>query len=165
MKPTDAMRAPAILQRFHQFLDHTDPPASFKASEVAQELSHKELVALGYESWRDAVPAVIELAFELREEGSCELIKGGQVLGEDVGLYEVGGHDPSPSKISIITLCSLSTLRRFLCPFGAPRKMFTGHWPVNRWVCPTLVIPTDNILWNEKHEFSRANIFTEFERT
>jgi hypothetical protein len=91
MKSTDAIRSPAVRQRFHQFLDHTDPPASFKASEVAQQLSYNELVALGYESWRDAVPAVIELAFELREEGSCELLKGGQVLGEDVSAYDVGG--------------------------------------------------------------------------
>ena len=91
MKSTDAIRSPAILHRFHHFLDHTDPPASFKASEVAQELSHNELIALGYETWKDAVPAVIELAFELREEGTCELIKGGQVLGEDVEVYDVGG--------------------------------------------------------------------------
>lgn len=85
------MRAPSIRTRFHEFLDHTDPPASFKASEVAQQLSYNELVAMGYESWRDALPAVIELAFELREEGSCELIKGGKVLGEDVQSYDVPG--------------------------------------------------------------------------
>ena len=91
MRATDAMRQPSIRTRFHEFLDHTNPPASFKASEVAQQLDHNELVAMGFESWKDALPAVIELAFELREEGSCELIKSGQVLGDDVSAYEVQG--------------------------------------------------------------------------
>ena len=90
MRPTDAIRSETILQRFHQFLDHTDPPASFKASQVAQELSYNELRALGYENWKEALPAVVELAFELRETGDCELLKGGQVLGDDVEVYDVG---------------------------------------------------------------------------
>ena len=90
MKSTDAIRSEAIRQRFHQFLDHTDPPASFKASQVAQELSYTELQALGYEGWKEALQAVVELAFELRETGDCEILKGGQVLGDDVEVYDVG---------------------------------------------------------------------------
>ena len=72
-------------------MDHTDPPATFKASEVAQQLSHNELVKLGYEKWEEVLPAVIELAFELREYGDCEILKGKKVLGEDVAAYDIEG--------------------------------------------------------------------------
>ena len=91
LKPTDAIRNPALRNRFIHFLDHTDPPASFKASEVSQELTTPELKLMGYETWKDVLPAVVELAFELREAGYCEILKGGKVLGEDVGPYEIEG--------------------------------------------------------------------------
>lgn len=91
MRSTDAIRAPAIQQRFHQFLDHTEPPASFKASDVAQELSYDELVKLGYEKWQEVMPAVVELAFEVREYGDCEILKGKKILGDDVSYYDIDG--------------------------------------------------------------------------
>lgn len=91
MRATDAIRHPAIRQRFNELLDHTDPPASFKASEAAQLLSHNELKLLGYEKWQEAMPAMIELAFELRETDDCEILKGKKVLGDDVSAYEIDG--------------------------------------------------------------------------
>lgn len=91
LKPTDAIRNPVLRNRFTHFLEHTDPPASFKASQVAQEFKYNELQAMGYEVWTDVMPAVIELAFELREAGYCEILKGGKALGEDVGPYEIEG--------------------------------------------------------------------------
>ena len=91
LKPTDAIRDQALRNRFVHFLDHTDPPETFRAAQVAQELSYNELQAMGYEVWKDALPAVVELAFELREAGYCEILKGGKVLGDDVGPYEIEG--------------------------------------------------------------------------
>ena len=91
MKPTDAIHSTIIRQHFHERLDNTDPPKTFKASTIAQELSHNELLKLGYETWREALPAFIELAFELREYGDCEILKGGKVLGEDVQVYDIQG--------------------------------------------------------------------------
>lgn len=37
------------------------------------------------------MPAVIELAFEMRALGDCEILKGGKVLGEDVTPYDIEG--------------------------------------------------------------------------
>ena len=91
LKPTDAIRNQALRNRFIHFLDHTDPPASFRAAQVAQELKTAELQSMGYETWTDVLPAVVELAFELREAGYCEILKGGKVLGEDVASYEIEG--------------------------------------------------------------------------
>lgn len=91
LKPTDAIREQSLRNRFVHFLDHTDPPATFRAAHVAQELTHNELKAMGYEDWKDALPAVVELAFELREAGYLEILKGGKVLGDDVSALDIEG--------------------------------------------------------------------------
>jgi hypothetical protein len=91
MRPSTAMKQPCILNRWTHFLDNVDPPRTFKASEVAQELSYLELQSLGYESWEEVMPAILELAFEQRELGYCEILKGGKVLGEDVMHFDIVG--------------------------------------------------------------------------
>ena len=91
MKPTDAVHDPTLRNRFAHFLDNNDPPKSFRAAEVAQDLRVKELANLGYETWEEALPAIIELAFEFRELGSCEILKRGKVLGEDVQADDIEG--------------------------------------------------------------------------
>lgn len=91
MRPTDAMHQACIQNRWSHFIHGTDPPKTFKASQVAQELSYNELRTLGYEEWEDAVPAIIELAFEMRAMGYCEILKGGKVLGDDVHHFDIVG--------------------------------------------------------------------------
>lgn len=91
MKPTDAIREQSLRNRFVHFLDHTDPPATFRAAHVAQELSYNELKAMGYETWEDVLPAVVELAFELREAGYLEILQKGKVLGPSVDASDIEG--------------------------------------------------------------------------
>lgn len=90
-KSTDASHDPAVRMHFNQMLDHTDPPDSFKPTEVAQMLTVKELRKLGYEEWQELLPAIYELAFETREFGDCEILSKGKVLGEDVDLMGLDG--------------------------------------------------------------------------
>ena len=54
-------------------------------------MSGKQLTRMGYEGWREAIPAIRELAWELRELGYCEILFKGKVLSMDVDLYEVEG--------------------------------------------------------------------------
>lgn len=91
LKPTDAAHHPLIRGRFITILDNTEPPESFKASEVAQALMEDELKEMGYEKWEEAVPGVIELAFELRAFGDCEVLKGGKLVADDVMAMEIQG--------------------------------------------------------------------------
>jgi hypothetical protein len=90
-RATDAAHDPTVRGAFLQMLDNTEPPQVFKASEVAQLLTDKQLAALGYEKWRDLIPAIKELAWELRELGYCDILQKGKLLGPDVELMEVEG--------------------------------------------------------------------------
>ncbi|TKA53918.1 hypothetical protein B0A55_11972 [Friedmanniomyces simplex] len=90
-RPADAAHDPALRAHFLSLLDNTEPPQVFKPSEVAQLLRPNELAKLGYDTWKEAIPAIRELAFELRAVGYCEVLQKGKVLGDDVDLIEVEG--------------------------------------------------------------------------
>ena len=91
MRPADAAHHPVIRNQFTMWLDNTDPPASFKANDVSQALREDELKQLGYEKWEEATAAVIELAFEMRAFGDCEILKQGKLVPDDVMAYEIVG--------------------------------------------------------------------------
>ena len=46
---------------------------------------------LGLNEWRDAMPGIRELAWDLRSRGRCEILQKGEVLGMDVGVDDVRG--------------------------------------------------------------------------
>jgi hypothetical protein len=91
MKPTDAMHQTCVRARFSHFLDNIEPPRTFRAAEVAQELTYNELLTLGYDKWEEVMPAVIELAFEMRAMGFCDILKEKKVLSEEVTPYDIVG--------------------------------------------------------------------------
>lgn len=91
MRPTEAMHQPCVKVRWAHFIHGTEPPKTFRAAQVAQELSYDELQTMGYENWEEVMPAIIELAFEMRAMGYCEILKGGKVLPEDVTQFDIEG--------------------------------------------------------------------------
>lgn len=91
MAAIDAAHDPVVRSRFITMLDGSEDPAWFKASEIAQTLTDQELWNLGYVSWEGAVPAIKELAFDMRAMGYCEIKKGGKTIPEDVTAFEVKG--------------------------------------------------------------------------
>ncbi|KAK5123021.1 hypothetical protein LTR85_003587 [Meristemomyces frigidus] len=78
-------------QRLNDFLQKRQPPKTFCPSEVARALTADELASLDFSEWRDAMPAVRELAWAMRERGECEVLQKGEVLGESVRLEDVRG--------------------------------------------------------------------------
>lgn len=75
--------------RLQRFLATRQPPKTFCPSEVARALTVVELSELGCETWRDAMPEVRRLVYELRDEGGCEVLQKGEVI--DVPEIEVSG--------------------------------------------------------------------------
>lgn len=87
----DAASSEHLQYAFRQMLDHTEPPATFKPSDVASQLTDTQLKDLGYEKWEEALPGVYALAFELREFGDCHILRKGKVLADDVTLEDLDG--------------------------------------------------------------------------
>ena len=81
----------ALAKHLNDFLGKREPPKTFCPSEVARALTGDELEDLGFGGWRDAMPAIRELAWQLRGQGECEILQKGQVLGDDVGPNDVKG--------------------------------------------------------------------------
>lgn len=89
--PFVAANDPALRNHFNSLLDYTEPPAVFAASEVAMKMSEAELDNLGYGDWREALPAIKAIAWELRAMGDCLIYyPNGKKVPEDVSCMEVG---------------------------------------------------------------------------
>ncbi|KAK5703388.1 hypothetical protein LTR17_022165 [Elasticomyces elasticus] len=82
LRPTDASYDTALRSHFLALLDNVEPPALIK---------QKELDNMGYKEWKEAIPAIRELAFELRALDYCEVLHRGVVLGDDIDLLDVEG--------------------------------------------------------------------------
>ena len=81
----------ALATRLEEFLVKREPPKTFCPSEVARALTASELKELGFSEWRDAMPVIRELAWDVRGRGECEILQKGEVLGQDVGVEDVRG--------------------------------------------------------------------------
>jgi hypothetical protein len=66
-------------------------PKTLCPSEVARSLSADELHVLGVNSWRDMMPALRELCFEMRDRGEIEILQKGEVVPLEQGLEETRG--------------------------------------------------------------------------
>lgn len=80
-----------LIPHLKHFLSTRAPPKTFCPSEVARSLSSSELQELSLASWREAMPLIRELVWQLREQGECEVLQKGGVLGSEVGLEDVKG--------------------------------------------------------------------------
>lgn len=81
----------ALKTRLEEFLAKREPPKTFCPSEVARALTASEMSDLGYGNWRDAMPDIRRLAWDLRDRGDCEILQKGEVIGEDIQPDDVRG--------------------------------------------------------------------------
>ncbi|GAB1725602.1 hypothetical protein NU195Hw_Modified_14t1 [Hortaea werneckii] len=70
--------------KLNDFLAAREPPKTFCPSEVARGLDRQQLLALGYDTWRDAMPSIRELAWEKRTSGELEIMQKGEILDDRV---------------------------------------------------------------------------------
>jgi hypothetical protein len=66
-------------------------PKTICPSEVARALSPAELKACGATEWRDLMPTIRNMVWEMRDRGEVEILQRGQVLGTEVGVEDVRG--------------------------------------------------------------------------
>lgn len=78
-----------ITQHLLTLLSKREWPKTICPSEVARALSSTELAQLEAERWRDAMPDIREVVWEMRERGEVEVLQKGEVT--DVSLEDVHG--------------------------------------------------------------------------
>ena len=66
-------------------------PKTICPSEVPRALSSAELSAAGRADWRELMPLVRALLFEMRDRGEVEILQKGEVLAGSVRLDDVKG--------------------------------------------------------------------------
>lgn len=71
------------------YLTTADPPATLSPKRLAQQFTKDELRKLGYKEWQEVIPAIYELAWELREFGDLIIFCNGEQVPDDVMFYEV----------------------------------------------------------------------------
>lgn len=81
-----------MLKHLHTFLEKRHPPKTFCPSEVVRAMSSAELQAEGAQEWRDLMPTIRELAWQMHHEGQLEILQKGQVLDTSaITLDEIRG--------------------------------------------------------------------------
>lgn len=69
-----------VVPHLNRLLDSRSFPKTICPSEAARALSAAELQATGVSSWRDLMPAIRSLAFELRDKDELEMLQRGEIL-------------------------------------------------------------------------------------
>jgi hypothetical protein len=80
-----------LSERFEGLLSRRAYPKTICPSEVARSLSSCELQSLGVCEWRDLMPQLREMAFELRDRGDVEILQRGEVVSTERGIGDVRG--------------------------------------------------------------------------
>ena len=66
-------------------------PKTICPSEVARAFSASELKASGTTEWRDLMPHIREVLWEMRENGEAEILQKGEVIPDGVTLEDIKG--------------------------------------------------------------------------
>jgi hypothetical protein len=80
-----------VLPHLNHLLDSRSFPKTICPSEAARALSAAELERTGADSWRDLMPAIRELSFQLRDHGELDILQRGEVLPESQTLEQTVG--------------------------------------------------------------------------
>jgi hypothetical protein len=81
----------SIVKHLNDFLAKRQPPKTFCPSEVARALSAAELQAEGVAEWRELMPRIREIVWELRTSKELEVLQKGEVVGASVSLDDLKG--------------------------------------------------------------------------
>lgn len=69
-----------VIPHLNRLLDSRSFPKTICPSEAARALTAAEIQATGVGSWRDLMPAIRSLAFEMRDSGELEILQRGEIL-------------------------------------------------------------------------------------
>lgn len=87
----DRTRREILLPHVNRLLSSRDHPKTICPSEVPRALTPTELEATGALSWRDLMPEVREILWEMRQQGKVEILQKGLLVPDGMALDHVRG--------------------------------------------------------------------------
>jgi len=89
MPPTTSLKA--TLSRELDRLLNARYPKTICPSEVARKVDAATLQASGLSDWRELMPAIRDLLWEMRDNGEVQILQRGDVISDDVAVEDVRG--------------------------------------------------------------------------
>lgn len=80
-----------LLPHIHRLLSSRDHPKTICPSEVPRALTATELKAIEVSNWRELMPEVSEILWEMRQKGEVEILQQGSLVPDGVALEDVKG--------------------------------------------------------------------------
>lgn len=80
-----------LTAQLHRLLSSRDYPKTICPSEATRALSAAELQNLGVPSWRDLMPTVRQILWDMRQLGEVEILQKGVLVPETVKLEDIKG--------------------------------------------------------------------------
>ena len=87
----DLTRKEILLPHVQRLLSSRAHPKTICPSEVPRALTAAELEATGASHWRDLMPEVREILWEMRQRGEVEVLQKGMLVPDQVTLEDVRG--------------------------------------------------------------------------
>lgn len=80
-----------LQERLNELLDKRDAPKTICPSEVPRSLSSADIRALGASEWRELMPRVREILWEMRDRGEVEIMQRGEPIAAESNLEDIRG--------------------------------------------------------------------------
>ena len=80
-----------LLPHVQRLLSSREYPKTICPSEVPRALSATEVKAVGASGWRDLMPGVREILWEMRRRGEIDILQKGSLIPDDIALNDIKG--------------------------------------------------------------------------
>ena len=80
-----------LVAHLNRLLSARAYPKTICPSEVPRALTAAELKTLGVSDWRDLMPDVREMLWDLRQRGQVDILQKGSLVPDDIDLPDIKG--------------------------------------------------------------------------
>ena len=91
MAEAESNRRDVLMVHIDYLLSSRDYPKTICPSEVPRALTAAELKACGASDWRNLMPAVRDILWDMREQGQVEILQKGVLVPQGVAPGDVKG--------------------------------------------------------------------------
>ena len=91
MTPSSASHEDILLPHLNRLLSSRDHPKTICPSEIPRALSATELESLGVRDWKDLMPTVRKILWDMRRQGEVEILQGGIPVSDTTELQDIKG--------------------------------------------------------------------------